>query len=159
MKMIGTYTARGIANELETEAGTPQLVPLFDGKFSTGYRVTSFKVWSSQADNNSSADCIGKLSKNPDGVTASTNFFRADDNNQIAWAVSGFGADGANAGQFAESIIDRDNLVVEDLYVYVRSASTNTDPINYLIEMEKYDISEARGALTMARDRAQGDIL
>jgi len=159
MKKIGSYTARGIANESETEAGKPQLVHLFDGRFDTAYRITSFKVWSSQADNNSSADCIGKLSKNPDGVTAAINFFRADDDNQIAWAVSGFGADGANAGQFAESIIDRDNLVVEDLYVYVRSASTNTDPINYLIEMEKYDITEARGALTMARDRAQGDIL
>ncbi len=159
MKMIGTYTARGIVNETETTAGNPQLVQLFDGRFDTAYRVVEFKIWSSQVDTTAASGCVGKLSKNPDGVTGAANFFRADDDNQIGWAVSGHAADAGTAGQFAESIIDPDNLIIEDLYVYVRSSSTASDPINYLIRMEKYDITEARGALTMARDRAQGDIL
>jgi hypothetical protein len=159
MKKIGTYTARGIVNESETTAGNPQLITLMDGRFDTAYKVTAFKIWSSQVDATSAAGCVGKLSKNPDGVTAATNFFRADDGNQIAWAVSGHSADAGSAGQFGESILDPDNLIIEDLYVYARSAGDTTDPINYLIEMEKYDITESRGALTMARDRAQGDIL
>lgn len=159
MKMIGTYTARGIVTEAKTEAGLPQLVQLFDGKFSTGYRVVDFKVWSASYDSSNNADCIGKLSKNPDGVTAAADFFRADDDNQVAWATSGGGADSAALETLGQAIIDPDNLIIEDLYVYVRNAGGNTIKINYLITMEKYDITEARGALTMARDRAQGDIL
>tara|TARA_Y100000593_G_C4216504_1_gene289491 strand:+ start:344 stop:820 length:477 start_codon:yes stop_codon:yes gene_type:complete len=158
MKLIGQYTARGIVSEADTEAGNPQKIPLFDGSFETAYRVIEFKIWGSQADNNTSPDCIGKLSKNDDGVTTATNFFRADDDNQIAWAISGFGTDGSNAGTFSESIIDPDNLIVEDLYVYARTASTNTDATNYLVIMEKYEIDDWQGALAMARDRAQGDL-
>ena len=45
MKKIGEYTARGIVLETETEAGEPQKISLFDGKFTTGYRVTRFQVW------------------------------------------------------------------------------------------------------------------
>ena len=155
MKKIGTYTARGIVTETDTEAGTPQLVHLFDGRFDTGYRVTGFKIWGSNfASSSTNPDVIGKLSKNDIGSTAASTFFRADDDNQIAWAVSAAGLDGGGA-PFAESIIDRDNLIIEDLYVYARCTGTNTNPINYLVELEKYDITEARGALTMARDRQQ----
>ena len=156
MKKIGEYTARGIVTEVETEAGNPQLVHLFDGRFDTAYKITSFKVWSSDYSGSSNPDVIGKLSKNPDGSTAAASFFRADDDNQIAWATSAGSGDGGLG--FGDSIIDLDNLVVEDLYVYARSTSAAVN-VNYLITMEKYDITEARGALTMARDRAQGDIL
>ena len=51
------------------------------------------------------------------------------------------------------SIIDPDNFVVEDLWVYVRASGNQ--PINYLITMEKYDTTDARGALAMVRNNAQ----
>jgi hypothetical protein len=153
MKKIGTYTARGIVNETETTDGQPQKIPLFDGRFDTAYTVTKFQVWSSNIVNGA-AGCVGKLSKNDLGVTAQNGFFRADDNNQIAWAVSEMQSDAGGLGVFDKFIIDRDNLIIEDLYVYVRAEGATT-PINYLIEMDKYDITEARGALTMARDRQQ----
>jgi len=153
MKKIGTYTARGIVNETETEAGTPQKIPLFDGKFTSGYQVTKFQVWSSNIVNGA-AGCVGKLSKNNLGSTAQNGFFRADDDNQIAWAVSEMQSDAGGLGVFDKFIIDRDNMVVEDLYVYVRAEGATT-PINYLIEMDKYEINDWQGALTMARDRAQ----
>ena len=157
MKLLGYYTARGIVTEAETEAGSPQLISLYDGTFLTAYRVTGFKIWGANfASSSTNPDVIGKLSKNATGSTGASNFFRADDDNQIAWAVSAAGLDGG--GQpFAESIIDRDNLCVEDLYVYARCTGTNTNPVNYLIEMEKYSISEEQGALLMARDRADGE--
>ena len=156
MKKIGEYTARGIVNETETEGGSPQKIPLFDGSFKTGYRVTSFRIWGSNYSSNSNPDCIGKLSKNDDGVTTSVDFFRADDDNQIAWAVSAAQSE-AGGQTIDDMIIDRDNLVIEDLYVYVR-APNNTSPINYLVEMDKYEITDWQGALAMARDRAQGDL-
>jgi len=152
MKKIGTYTARGVVNETETEAGNPQLIHLFDGRFDTAYRITKFQVWGSSV-SGSGGFVVGKLSKNDKGVTTSTDFFRADDDNQIAWSQSAAATDGGNE-MMGDSIIDRDNMVIEDLYVYGRSNVSGT-PINYLIEMDKYDITEARGALTMARDRQQ----
>ena len=56
------------------------------------------------------------------------------------------------------SIVDPDNLVVEDLYVYGHTTGTQADAINYLVRMEKYEITDWQGALAMARDRAQGDL-
>ena len=130
---------------------------MFDGRFDTAYRITDFKIWGSDwsADNN--PDAIGKLSKNDDGSTAQASFFRADDDNQIAWAVTGGSVESGHV-VFDDSIVDLDNLVVEDLYVYVRNRGGNALPVNYLVTMEKYEISDWQGALAMARDRAQGDI-
>ena len=159
MKMIGKYTARGIVSEADTEAGLPQKIPLFDGKFTTGYKVVQFQIWGTDYGSGANPDCIGKLSKNDDGVTSFSNFFRADDDNQIAWAQATGQTDSGGGGGFGESIVDPDNLVVEDLYVYVRSANTtDADPVNYLVVMEKYEIDDWQGALAMARDRAQGDL-
>ena len=154
MKKIGMYTARGVVSEVDTEAGNPQKIQLFDGKFTTAYRVVDFKIWSSNYSGSSGPDCAGKLSKNALGVTASVDFMRADDDNQIAWAASA-GSTDAGLGFGDPSIIDLDNLVVEDLYVYARTAASASTAINYLVVMEKYSISDWRGALSMARDRAQ----
>jgi hypothetical protein len=157
MKKIGSYTARGVVTEQQTEAGEPQKIPLFDGSFSTGYRVTEFYIWTANVGSATQARVMGKLSKNDDGVTSSTNFWRADDDNQIGWAVSSANADGG-PGELTESLIDPDNMIIEDLFVYARTASTNTNAINYMVVMEKYEITDWQGALAMARDRAQGDI-
>ena len=157
MKLIGQYTARGIVTEAETEAGIAQKIPLFDGSFTTGYRITEFYIWGTNYGSTSQPDCIGKLSKNDDGATGSSSFMRADDGNQLAWAWFGASADsGADFGQ--KSIVDPDNLVVEDLFVYARSGSGSTSNINYMVVMEKYEIDDWQGALSMARDRAQGDV-
>jgi hypothetical protein len=155
MKKIGMYTARGIVTETETEAGTPQKITLFDGSFQTAYRVVGFRIWASSYAGSSSPDCVGKLSKNELGVTSAANFMRADDDNQIAWAASAGSSDGG-LGFADEPVIDLDNLIIEDLYVYVRTTGTATDAINYIVEMEKYEITDWQGALTMARDKAQG---
>jgi hypothetical protein len=154
MKKIGEYTARGIVTETETEAGTPQLISLNDGLFTTGYRVIGFRIWSSNYNGSSNPDCVGKLSKNEFGVTTADDFMRADDDNQIAWAASAGSSDGGLG--FAESaVVDKDNLIIEDLYVYVRTTGTAGNAINYLVEFEKYEITDWQGALTMARDKAQ----
>ena len=151
MKKIGEYTARGIVAE-----DTIQEIPLFDGRFDTAYRVVDFKIWSSDYDASSSPDVVGKLSKNDDGVTAAVDFMRADDDNQIAWAASAGSADGGLG--FGEGpVIDPDNMIVEDLYVYARSSNAAA-VVNYLVVLEKYEITDWQGALAMARDRAQGDI-
>jgi len=157
MKIIGTYTAKGIVSEADTTSGEPQLIQLFDGRFDTAYKVIKFNIWSSNYSGSSGPDCVAKLSKNNDGITADVNFMRADDNNQIAWAASAGSTDGG-LGFGEPGIIDPDHLIIEDMYVYARTAAATSTALNYLIVMEKYDITEWEGALTMARDRAQGDI-
>ena len=150
------YTARGVVSENDTTTGNPQKIPLFDGKFTTGYRVVEFKIWGSDFATALTPDAIGKLSKNELGSTSAGSFMRADDDNQIAWAVTAGEIEAASAGGFSESIIDPDNLIIEDLYVYVLSRnSETTEPINYLIMMEKYSVTDWQGALAMARDKAQ----
>ena len=136
MKKIGDYTARGVVTEAETEAGNPQKIPLFDGKFTTGYRVVEFKIWASDYASGGAPDCIGKLSKNDIGSSAAASFMRADDDNQIAWSGVSGGSDAA--GPMGFNIIDPDNMIVEDLYVYARSAGTNTNAINYIVRLENY---------------------
>ena len=156
MKKIGEYTARGIITEDDTAAGKPQQIPLFDGSFKTAYRVIKFDIWAATYSNSSNPDCLGKLSKNDDGVTSAVNFFRADDENQIAWAGNIGSSDLFQIQQ--TGIVDPDNLVVEDLYVYARIAGDSAQPVNYMVIMEKYEITDWQGALAMARDRAQGDL-
>jgi len=153
MKMIGKYTARGIVTETETLAGTPQRVFLHDGSNKTAYKVTAFYVWGSDAGGLDNLECIGKLSKNDIGTTAAENFFRADDDNQIAWSGNWGGTSmwGNNS-----QIIDPENLVVDDLFVYVHTTGTQGDAVNYMIEMEKYEIDGWRGTLEMARDQFDG---
>jgi len=152
MKKIGSYTARGIVTEDETDAGQPQKIPLFDGSFKTAYRVREFYIWGADLSSVSNNDVAGKLSKNAVGSTASESFFRADDDNQIAWA----GGEGhQDTFKMGTSIIDPDNLIVEDLYVYAATQGTTSVPINYMIIMDKYSITDWQGALSMARDRAQ----
>jgi hypothetical protein len=155
MKKIGEYTARGIVVEADTTSGNPQKIPLFDGSFQTGYRVVEFKVWGTQV-SGSGGYVVGKLSKNDDGVTSQVGFFRADDDNQIAWSQSAGSTDGGSHS-LGDTIIDPDNMIVEDLYVYAR-ANVDAQPVNYLVRMEKYEITDWQGALAMARDRAQGDL-
>ena len=152
MKKIGEYTARGIINEVDTLAGNPQKIPLFDGSFETGYRIKEFYLWGCDFGGLDNANVVGKLSKNDAGPIAGDNFLRADNDNEIAWAGAG-----GSVAAFTQSvsIIDPDNMVIEDLYVYAQTDATQADPINYMVVMEKYEISDWEGALAMARDRAQ----
>ena len=86
MKKIGEYTARGVVSEDETEQGFPDKITLFDGRFDTAYRITGFKIWTSNVLAGTAA--AAKLSTSATSSTARTDFFRADENDQIAWAVT-----------------------------------------------------------------------
>tara|TARA_Y100000004_G_C8912248_1_gene411468 strand:+ start:842 stop:1312 length:471 start_codon:yes stop_codon:yes gene_type:complete len=156
MRLIGQYTARGIVSEDETFAGNPQKIPLFDGSFETAYRVKEFYIFPADFNSSAQPDVIGKLSKNDDGAVTTTNFWRADDDNQIAWSGVSGSTDTITGPTF--TVVDPDNLIVEDLYIYARTAGDTNNAINYLVVMEKYEIDDWQGALAMARDRAQGDL-
>jgi hypothetical protein len=147
MKKIGEYTLRGIIPEATTE----EMIRLFDGRFDTGYRVVEFIVWESDV-SSSSNDCCARLSTEPLGpMPSSGDMMNAGDNRQIAWAGIQAGTAGFNN---PASIVDPDNMIIEDLYIAGQSGGSSIN-INYLIKMEKYEISDWQGALAMVRNRSQ----
>ncbi len=153
MKKIGEYTVRGLLSEDESETMPYQRkITLFDGRFDTGYRVTEFHIWGSSWNTSSQPDVVGKLATEAGLTTTASGFLNAGDNREIAWAG---GNGGLDTGGTTFSIVDPDNMIIEDLHVYVRGNVDTTD-VNYLIKMEKYDISDWQGALSMVRNKSQG---
>jgi len=147
VKKIGEYTTKGSIPE-----GIEEKITLFDGRFDTAFRVTDFVIWASDA-SSSSNDCLARLSTESLGAMPSSgNMMDASDNRQIAWAGIQAGTAGFNN---PASIIDPDNLIVEDLFVSGQSGGSSIT-LNYLIKMEKYNITDWQGALTMVRNKSQG---
>jgi hypothetical protein len=154
MKKIGEYTVRGTMLAVDDGSSTPswKRITLFDGRFDTAYRVTRFVIAAEGA--SSAQDCVGKLATEITYTTTAGlgSHWDWDDNREIAWCSTQNFTTSIREGNF--ELVDKDNLVVEDLFV---SLVTNAGPnrVNYYIEMEKYDITEYRGALAMVRNRSQ----
>ena len=147
MKKISEYTVRGILPEATTE----EMIRLFDGRFATGFSLTAFIVWAQNV-SSSSNDVCARLSTEPLGAMPSSgDMMNAGDNRQIAWAGIQAGTAGFNN---PASIVDPDNLVIEDLYISGQSGGSDI-LINYLVKMEKYKIDDWQGALAMVRNRSQ----
>ena len=138
MKKIGEYTARG-----QIPASSEERINLFDGQFDTAYKIVEFVV--GPTNDPSANDVYAKLStiEGESGIA-----WDWASNTQIAWSAYG-ATNSAPSGTF--SLTDSENLVVEDLYITNGGAATN-----YFIKMEKYDISEWEGALSMVRNKSQG---
>jgi len=127
MKKIGEYTCRG-----RVKRNTTQRITLFDGRFDTGYKVTSFQVLPEDP-TVAAEDVTGVLATEPGAATLEWNL---GDQRQIAWA--GNKSDSSSSTQM--SVIDPDNFIVEDFY---------------MITMEKYETTDWRGALALVRNSAQ----
>jgi hypothetical protein len=141
MKKIGEYTTRGQLIHRFTER-----IPLFDGRFDTGYRVVSFRVYPTEPFT-AAADVVGVIATEE---AAATIEWDLSDSRQIAWASVDI-----RTGGFAKGggTVDPDNFIVEDLYLHAFSGTG--DPINYIITMEKYETTEWMGALALVRNSAQ----
>ena len=147
MKKIGSYTCRGFVNN-----GSVDKIELFDGRFDTAYRVTKFVIFIYDPDN-SGLDGYGTLSTEPNlGTTTAGTQWLATEKNQIGWASmpSNGSATGPPGTPF--NLVDRENLVVEDLYIYGEMNAAGGG-VNYYIEMDKYEIADWEGALTLARNK------
>ena len=144
LKKLGDlYTVRGI---MPVNVGNRK-IQLFDGRFDTGYRVESIRIMASLPLLTHEFHFILSTDELVDAVTI--DFAQ---NTQIGWAV--WNTPSGYIGQH-EHWVDPDNLVVEDLFISNRGSSDGSF-INYMITMQKYDISEWQGALAMVRNRGQG---
>ena len=148
MKKVGSYTLRGKIFPVDVEE-EPELIRLFDGRFDTAYVITKFVIAPNAMADNTQESFRAKLMTVD---TGNAKFWDWSDNEEIAWATITYDGNGSGTPSFF-SQVDPDNLIVEDLFVYFDSNSDLTG--NYLIEMDKYDITSARGALALVRNNSQ----
>ena len=146
MKKIGEYSTRGqMLESIEVR------IDLFDGRFDTAYRVIDLRALSGDVGSSGDDGCVRLSTESIGPMPTSGDMIDFSDNRQIAWAAFSGQANGFDA---APSVIDPDNLIVEDLYISGQHGGT--DPINYIIFLEKYEITDWQGALAMVRNKSQG---
>ena len=141
MKKIGEYTVRGRLAAQETAK-----IQLFDGRFDTAYKIKDFKI--SPASMTSGEDAFMYIATKEGIGSVNGQTWDWSNNVEVAWTILGSGA--SNLFDLVQ-IIDPDNLIVEDLFI----TNSNQGIANYMITMEKYDITTARGALAMVRNNSQ----
>lgn len=130
----GTYN--GIKNKIQ----------LFDGKYTTGYRVVEFRIMDNSP--TGAYEHFAKLSTEPISGIA---FLNMTDNTMVATA--GWGIPASNNG-FTGNLVIADNMIIEDLYISDYSTTDNR-VANYYIVLEKYEFTAWDGAATLVRNQSQ----
>ena len=148
MKKIGEYTTRG---RIVTDDSTNRII-LFDGRFDTGYKIVEFRTAPVVMDSTESRNYGAKLMTDDD-ASSGTNWNWAN-NEEIGWST--FASDGNDVRQSYEyTMVDPDNLVIQDLYIRAYDQQGRDQKLNYFIRMEKYEFNDSTGALAMVRNRSQ----
>ena len=136
MGQITTSTYSGIENRIQ----------LFDGKFTTGYRIVEFRV---SPDNPvTGEELVGKLTTEPDSTLGEWDF---SDVQQLAYA--GWGV--PLSSRFSEyELIRPENMAVEDLWIQVYNPSEAV-VANYYIVLDKYEFTAWDGAGILVENLSQ----
>ena len=148
MKKIGEYTCFG-----QFTSGTVERINLFDGRFDTGYVLKSVHV-SNQLANQADADTWLKVITDKGAVNTATTW-NWDDNREIGWASTN--ARGDSSVWETYTLVNPDNLIVEDAWVCGTSVSGSYPTINYCLIFEKVQLKdEWVGALALVKNSGQG---
>ena len=156
MKSLGKFTLRGAVEPTANtgsyaDNGDLQRILLFDGRYDTAFKITRIMCWAHAP--TSTADGMVLLATDKAGFEGyNLGTMDADNNMQIGWASCSSVTAGVRE---TFDIIDRDNLVVQDLWIAGYNASTGDKRMNYLIECEKFDVSLNTGAYVMVRNASQ----
>jgi len=126
-------------------AGNVERIQLFDGQFTTGYRLKRLVI--TPSDPSSSEEITVRLLTEDIGHGVSWNWSR---NEQVGWACWNTPIN-SRFGHF--DLVDEECIIVEDLFI---DFSGDADQIiNYFIELERVEFSEWTGALAMVQNRSQ----
>ena len=126
-----------------------QRLQIFDGKYTTGYRIVEFYV---APENPSEAQSI-LMKAFTSKTTPSISKFDWGDSQEIAWATWGIDTGTGGANFF---LIDEDNMVIEDLYLSFYSETGDSDYANYYIVLQKYEFPAWTGAGFLVENLGQG---
>jgi hypothetical protein len=144
MKKIAELTLRG---QIAVNTNSHRL-QVFDGKYTTGYKVVEFRISSSIP--YSAEDIVAKLQTAES--TTSIGQWDWSDNQEFAWATWG----SPSGTTEAQSFVDLGNMIVEDLYLTNYSQTGDTGEFcNYYIRLEKYEFPAWTGAGFMVENLSQ----
>ena len=129
-----------------TYQGPENRIHLFDGKFTTGYRIVEFKVMDSSPTGN--YEIFAKLSTEPDSAISTSDFSDVKQLAYAGWAITN------SAAAFAGELIVEDNMAIEDLWISAYSSSDNRQ-CNYYIVLEKYTFPAWDGAGILVENLSQ----
>lgn len=121
---------------------------LFDGKYTTGYKITKFVVATHSP--SVAEELIAKLHTGPSSLPISE--WNWADDQEVAWSVWA----APTVQYYFPGLVDPNNLIVEDLYIsnYSPTGDVN-DFCNYYIELEKYEFPAWTGAGAMVTNQSQ----
>ncbi len=128
-----------------TYGGSENRIQLFDGKFTTGYMITEFRVI--DVNPTTGVELVAKLSTEPKSSIARWYF---DDVEEVAWAS--FGAPTSNIPEV--EFIRPDTLIIEDLWIGNYNGTDDRE-VNYVIRLEAYEFPAWDGAAAMVRNLSQ----
>jgi len=132
-----------------TKYDTENKLQLFDGKFTTGYRIVSFEISPKGPTGNYEYVC-----KIATEIPLVLYTFEWNNITELAWA--GWNISNS-ASSLTESWIRDDNMSVNDLYIvcYQTGASEDYEELNYKIVLEKYEFPAWDGVATLIRNKGQ----
>ena len=122
-------------------------IRLFDGKFTTGFRVTEFRILPKSPQNQE--EVIAVLATKAQGAVPSTLDF--GNNTQIAYSLWNT----PNQTEHSSwDLVVAENMAVEDLFLSCYTTGDDTH-LNFYIRLDKYDFSAWDGAGTMVAADSQ----
>lgn len=126
------------------KAGEKRRVIVDDGQFTDAWVVTGFTCFPTNA---TGPDVQGILALDEAGLTSGWD---AADNRQIAWSFMFIGTAGGDSNSF----IAPGHVVVQDLWV----ENFGTDPMNFVIEVERRTLTDDQAILALIQERSQDDL-
>lgn len=152
MKFLETRIVRG----QHLGENTYRKINVFDGDYTTGYKLVEFKIASSQLAD-ATQDVSAKLVTVDDDVSSlrTGNLWNWEDNREVAWANSEMRV--TNGPSLYREIVDEDAVLIEDIYfTYTTQAGADDDPVNYYIKLAKFKLEPMVGTINIVRNMSQG---
>ncbi len=140
MKKVGEYVLMG-----QIAGNTNMRFNLFDGLFTTGYRIKEFYLENSSPTDG--AEAVAIISTRRKSVTVNWDW---SDVTELAWAA--FQAPTTNSAE--KFYIRPDNVAIEDLFLMVYS-TLDSRTFNYMIILEKMEFKDWDGAGILVENNSQ----
>jgi len=151
----GRHTCRG---QLEPhQYNLPYRIPMSEGPLSRrGWRVVFFRV--EIADPVAGDEDVGgKLATESlaNGGTQSGQVWDWDDSREIAWATDFSPNNSYRHAWTGPQLVDEDNVVYDDLQIYVGSDNGSSRGINYFVVLEPITLTPSERIFAIIRNRSQ----
>jgi len=124
-----------------------------DGDFQHGWKITDFQVRTINPQIPGEW-CNAILGLN-DRLNIPWDFADTDQSPQIGWATCGNGGNATIAGMLVTSLVDENEFVTEDLFLY-GDVTGDDDHFNYYIKIESVQWAKNQALYQSARNAAQG---